>query len=178
MVLALDRHESSVRDPPRKHQAMLKGHSSVTAAVQHQGGSCDPRQQFRNVDVSDDLQQPNCRFSRCGNSLQPIEPSHLLMRGVWDDQRCEHLARRRIVSAGTDAHWTLQRSRAPQESGSRETPRAFIRCRQFTNVRLDGHAEMARRSANWRYGELDAPHHAAFTAPHRVADLLLKIVDR
>ena len=54
-------------------------------------------------------------------------------------------------------------------------PRAFIRCRQFPNPRLDRHADMAQRTANWRYRELAAPHHAAFTMPYKVADLLLEL---
>lgn len=53
--------------------------------------------------------------------------------------------------------------------------RAFIRCRQFPNARFDQHAEMAQRSPLWRYRELNAPHHAAFTAPDQVADVLLEL---
>jgi pimeloyl-ACP methyl ester carboxylesterase len=54
-------------------------------------------------------------------------------------------------------------------------PRAFVRCRQFPNPRFDRHAEMAQRTANWHYRELAAPHHAAFTAPDKVADQLLEL---
>lgn len=54
-------------------------------------------------------------------------------------------------------------------------PRAFIRCRQFPNPRFDRHAEMSQRTPNWRYRELTAPHHAAFTSPNEVAELLLEL---
>jgi hypothetical protein len=53
--------------------------------------------------------------------------------------------------------------------------RAFIRCTHFQNPRFDRHAEMAKQSPNWRYRELDAPHHAAFTAPEKVAEVLLEL---
>jgi pimeloyl-ACP methyl ester carboxylesterase len=53
--------------------------------------------------------------------------------------------------------------------------RAFIRCTHFRNPRFDWHAEMAKQSPNWRYRELDAPHHAAFTAPEKVAEVLLEL---
>jgi hypothetical protein len=52
--------------------------------------------------------------------------------------------------------------------------RAFIRCRQFPNPRFDQHAEMAQQTPSWRYRELAAPHHVAFTAPDQVAELLLE----
>ena len=53
--------------------------------------------------------------------------------------------------------------------------RAYIRCRQFPNPRFDQHAEMAQRTALWRYRELVAPHHAAVTMPDTVVDLLLEL---
>jgi pimeloyl-ACP methyl ester carboxylesterase len=43
--------------------------------------------------------------------------------------------------------------------------RVYVRCRQFPNPRFDQHADMAQRSALWRYRELAAPHHAAVTMP-------------
>jgi hypothetical protein len=56
-----------------------------------------------------------------------------------------------------------------------QLPRAFVRCRQFPNPRFDQHAEMAQRSALWRYRELVAPHHAPVTMPDKVADLMLEL---
>jgi pimeloyl-ACP methyl ester carboxylesterase len=54
-------------------------------------------------------------------------------------------------------------------------PRAYIRCRQFQRPLFDQYGEMAQRTALWRYRELAAPHHAAFTAPDKVAELLLEL---
>jgi hypothetical protein len=34
---------------------------------------------------------------------------------------------------------------------------------------------MAQRSPKWSYRELPLPHHAAWTAPDRVADLLIDL---
>jgi hypothetical protein len=34
---------------------------------------------------------------------------------------------------------------------------------------------MAKQSPTWRYRELDAPHHAAFTHPDKVADILFEL---
>jgi pimeloyl-ACP methyl ester carboxylesterase len=59
--------------------------------------------------------------------------------------------------------------------GAEELPRAYIRCRQWPNPRFDTHAEMARRTARWRYRELAASHHAAVTVPDTVTDLLLEL---
>jgi hypothetical protein len=53
--------------------------------------------------------------------------------------------------------------------------RAYVRCRQFPNPRFDQHAEMAQRSALWRYRELAAPHHPAVTMPDGVTDLLIEL---
>ena len=52
--------------------------------------------------------------------------------------------------------------------------RTYIRCTQFRNPRFDQHAEMAQRTAGWRYRELAGPHHVAITMPGPVADLLME----
>jgi hypothetical protein len=54
-------------------------------------------------------------------------------------------------------------------------PRTYVRCRHYRNPRFDMHAEMAQRTAGWRYRELAAPHHPAVTMPDTVADLLLEL---
>jgi hypothetical protein len=54
-------------------------------------------------------------------------------------------------------------------------PRAYVRCRQFPNLRFDQHAGMAQHSPLWRYRELTAPHHAPVTMPDEVAELLLEL---
>jgi hypothetical protein len=56
-----------------------------------------------------------------------------------------------------------------------ELPRTYIRCRQYQNVRFDQHAEMARRTTNWRYRELDTSHHPAVTTPRALADGLMEL---
>jgi len=53
--------------------------------------------------------------------------------------------------------------------------RVYVRCRQFPSARFDEHAAMAQRSALWSYVELAAPHHAAVTAPDKVATLLMML---
>jgi hypothetical protein len=90
------------------------------------------------------------------------------------------------VADAADARWLVNRL-APTPVGHFRDPvrrmnpaaeklqRAFVRCRKFPNARFDRHAEMAQRSANWRYRELAAPHHAAFTMPDMVADTLLEL---
>lgn len=89
------------------------------------------------------------------------------------------------VSADADVRWMLDRL-APTPIGhftepvqrtnpAAETiPRTFIRCRRFQNARFDQHAEMAQRTAGWRYRELPTSHHPAITAPDLLADLLLE----
>jgi pimeloyl-ACP methyl ester carboxylesterase len=54
-------------------------------------------------------------------------------------------------------------------------PRAYIRCRQYSNPRFDQHADMAQRTALWRYRELAAPHHPAVTMPGKLTDLLVDL---
>jgi hypothetical protein len=56
VVLALERHEASVTDLTRQHQAVLEGHPSVPPAVHHERWNGDLRQQLRDVDVADDAQ--------------------------------------------------------------------------------------------------------------------------
>jgi pimeloyl-ACP methyl ester carboxylesterase len=51
----------------------------------------------------------------------------------------------------------------------------YIRCRRFQSARFDQHAEVARRTARWRYRELPTSHHPAITAPDKLADLLLEL---
>jgi pimeloyl-ACP methyl ester carboxylesterase len=102
-------------------------------------------------------------------------PWETIVRDIWG------------VTDAADVRWLVERLR-PTPVGHfaepvRRTnpaaailPRAFIRCRQFPNPRLDRHADMAQHTAHWRYRELDAPHHAAFTAPDMVAELLLELM--
>ncbi len=90
------------------------------------------------------------------------------------------------VTDDDDVRWMLDRL-GPTPFGHLKDPvhrtnpaaeklsRVYIRCRQFPNPRLDQHAEMARRSALWRYRELPAPHHVAVTMPDKVADVLIDI---
>ena len=93
------------------------------------------------------------------------------MWGVTDDDDVRWMLDR----LGPTPVRAFQRPRAPHESCGREIARAYIRCRQFPNPRFDQHAEMAQRTALWRYRELAAPHHAAFTMPDTVVDLLLEL---
>ena len=54
-------------------------------------------------------------------------------------------------------------------------PRTFVRFLEFKNSRFDQHAEMAQRTAHWRYRELRAPHHALITVPGDVTKLLIEL---
>jgi pimeloyl-ACP methyl ester carboxylesterase len=90
------------------------------------------------------------------------------------------------VTDKDDAQWLVERL-APTPVGHFRDPvrrtnpaaqklrRAYIRCLQFPNPRFDRHAEMAQRSANWRYHALTAPHHAAFTVPDKVAEVFREL---
>ncbi len=97
VILALECHEARIANRLRQHQAMLEGHSSVPATVQHESWNVDARQQRHDVDASEDVQQTNRRFSRCGEPLELIEPPHLFKRGVWHDERRKHLPGSGIV---------------------------------------------------------------------------------
>jgi pimeloyl-ACP methyl ester carboxylesterase len=89
------------------------------------------------------------------------------------------------VADAADVRWFVEQLgptpvghfRDPVRGGNaaERLPRAFIRCTQFQNPRFDRHAEMAKQSPTWRYRELDAPHHAAFTHPDKVADILFEL---
>jgi pimeloyl-ACP methyl ester carboxylesterase len=90
------------------------------------------------------------------------------------------------VTDNDDVRWMLERLR-PTPVGhfkdpvrrtnpaAEKLPRAYVRCRQFPNPRFDTHAEMARRTAGWRYWELAASHHAAVTMPGNVASVLMEL---
>jgi hypothetical protein len=90
------------------------------------------------------------------------------------------------VTDDDDVRWMLERLgptpfRHLKDPVRRTNPmaeklsRAYIHCRQFPNPRFDQYAEMAQRSARWRYRELAASHHAAVTVPDKVTDLLLQL---
>jgi pimeloyl-ACP methyl ester carboxylesterase len=90
------------------------------------------------------------------------------------------------VTDTEDVRWMLERLRPTPVGHFRDPvrrtnpaaeklPRTYVRCRQFPNPRFDNHAEMARRTAGWRYRELAASHHPAITTPDRVAGLLLEL---
>lgn len=54
-------------------------------------------------------------------------------------------------------------------------PRAYVRCRQYPNPpRFDGHGEMARRTARWRYRGARGLASRSLM-PDKVADLLLEL---
>jgi pimeloyl-ACP methyl ester carboxylesterase len=90
------------------------------------------------------------------------------------------------VSDADDVRWMLSRLN-PTPFGhfkdavtrtnpaAEKLPRTYIRCRQYHNVRFDQHAEMAKRTALWRYRELSSSHHPAVTVPRELADLLMEI---
>jgi hypothetical protein len=89
------------------------------------------------------------------------------------------------VADDNDVRWMLERlgptpfrhftdpTRASNQAAA--LPRTFVRFLEFPNPRFDQHAEMAQRTAGWRYRELAAPHHAPVTAPEQVSDLLLEV---
>ena len=90
------------------------------------------------------------------------------------------------VTDERDVRWMLERLGPTPASHFRDAvrrtnpaaeklTRVYIRCTQFKNPRFDQHAEMAQRSANWRYGELASSHHAPVTIPEKVVDLLLEL---
>lgn len=90
------------------------------------------------------------------------------------------------VSADEDVRWMLERL-GPTPIGhfkdpcrrtnpaAEKLPRTYIRCTQFQSARFDEHAELAKKTAGWRYRELLTSHHPAITSPRRVADLLLEL---
>ena len=90
------------------------------------------------------------------------------------------------VTEEEDARWMLDRL-DPTPFGhlkdpvrrtnpaAEKLPRAYVRFRNFPNPRFDQHAEMAQRSALWRYREVAASHHAPITMPDKVAELLLEL---
>jgi pimeloyl-ACP methyl ester carboxylesterase len=61
-----------------------------------------------------------------------------------------------------------------RNTAAEKLPRTYIRCLQYKSSVFDRHAEMARRSAGWRYRELASFHHPAVTTPHELANLLLE----
>jgi pimeloyl-ACP methyl ester carboxylesterase len=85
-----------------------------------------------------------------------------------------------------DVRWLLERLgptpvRHFRDSVHRANPAAmrvpctYIRCRRFQSARFDEHAEMARKTAGWRYRELGTSHHPAVTAPEELTELLLEV---
>ena len=53
--------------------------------------------------------------------------------------------------------------------------RTYIRCLDCPSPSFDRHAEMAKRTAQWRYRDLPTSHHPAITAPEQLTTLLLEL---
>jgi pimeloyl-ACP methyl ester carboxylesterase len=93
------------------------------------------------------------------------------MWGVTDDNDVRWMLDRLVPTPFRHLKDPVHRTNPVAE----KLPRAYIRCRQYPNPRFDQHAEMAQRSALWRYRELVATHHPAVTMPDKVTDLLLQL---
>jgi hypothetical protein len=90
------------------------------------------------------------------------------------------------VTNADDVRWMVERL-VPTPFGHFKDPmrrknpaadklsRTYIRCTKHPGPRFDQHAEMARRTAGWRYRDLPTTHHPAITAPELLTALLLEL---
>lgn len=107
-------------------------------------------------------------------SLQPV-PWDEFVRDVW---RVTDEADRRwmVARLGPTPFKTFTDPVRRRNPAAEKLPRTYIRCRQHPSAAFDRYAEMARRTAGWRYRELATAHEAFVTMPHELAGLLLEIV--
>jgi pimeloyl-ACP methyl ester carboxylesterase len=107
-------------------------------------------------------------------SLQPV-PWDEFVRDVW---RVTDEADRRwmVARLGPTPFKTFTDPVRRRNPAAEKLPRTYIRCRLHLSAAFDRFAEMARRTAGWRYRELASAHEAFVTMPRELAELLLEIV--
>jgi pimeloyl-ACP methyl ester carboxylesterase len=107
-------------------------------------------------------------------SLQPV-PWDEFVRDVW---RVTDEADRRwmVARLGPTPFKTFTDPVRRRNPAAEKLPRTYIRCLQHPSAAFDRYAEMARRTAGWRYRELATAHEAFVTMPDGLAGLLLELV--
>jgi pimeloyl-ACP methyl ester carboxylesterase len=106
-------------------------------------------------------------------SLRPI-PWDEMVRDVW---RVTDEADRRwmVARLGPTPFKTFTDPVRRRNAAAEKLPRTYIRCVQHPQPLFDRYAELAKRTAGWRYRELPTAHHPAFTMPQGLAELLLEL---
>jgi pimeloyl-ACP methyl ester carboxylesterase len=98
---------------------------------------------------------------------------HILrnMWGVHNDADVQWMLTRLVPTPLRHFAEPVQRT----NPASDDLARTYIRCVQFKQLRFDEHAAMARRTPNWRYREMAAPHLTPVTHPQELTALLIDL---
>jgi pimeloyl-ACP methyl ester carboxylesterase len=93
------------------------------------------------------------------------------MWGVHDDADVRWMLARLVATPLGHFTEAVQRT----NPASDKLARTYIRCVQFRQARFDEHAAMARRTPNWGYREMAAPHLPPVTHPRELTELLIQL---
>src|SRR5215813_13274618 len=82
MVAAIEGDKPGTGDTAGDHAPLLEWERGVVSAVQHQRRCRDRWQEVEEIEIAERSLQPDDILGRCGDSLQIIEPAHLVERSV------------------------------------------------------------------------------------------------
>src|SRR3977135_68863 len=81
VVAAIEGDKPGTRNKAGDQAPLLEWQSGVVAAVQHQRRRSDAWQEVEEIEIAERLLQPRRILCRSGDSLQIIQPAHLVDRG-------------------------------------------------------------------------------------------------
>ena len=97
VIAALERNKPRPRNAARDQPSLLERYAGIITAMQHQRWRGDARKQVENIEFAERPQQPGRILGRRRDSLQVVEPAHLLERGIRQKIGCHELADRGVV---------------------------------------------------------------------------------
>src|SRR5215468_9926954 len=93
VVAAIEGDKPGTGDTAGDHTPLLEWERGVVSAVQHQRRRRDRWQEVEEIEIADRLLQGGRICSGGRNLLQIIQPTHLVIRGIRQQQRCEDLSK-------------------------------------------------------------------------------------
>ena len=104
MIAPFERHEVRARNAGGKPASLFERLRRIVAAMQHESGNANARQEIDDVDVLGGQPDADGVLGRSSVLLQVVEPAHLLGRATGHESRREDLAKRRVFPPPAMTH--------------------------------------------------------------------------